>query len=158
MNGWVTGLAKLACALLVLLLIPVQAVIIPLAASETMANFPGYHPLAIAGIVWAIVAVACIQSVLVLLWVLLSMVGRGRIFVPTALGVLTAMAWVAAVFTGLMALAFAALTVTSALPGLVAIGLIAGALIGVMAFLVFIVIRGLLSTATSYAAELAEVI
>jgi len=62
------------------------------------------------------------------------------------------------VFTGLMALAFAALTVTSALPGLVAIGLIAGALIGVMALLVFIVIRGLLSTATSYAAELAEVI
>jgi hypothetical protein len=158
MSGWVTGVAKLASLLLILLLVPVQAVIIPLAAGENMANFPDYRPLAVAGIVWAIVAVLCVQVVLALVWVLLSMVGRGRIFVPNALRVLTAMIWAAAVFTALMVLAFITLNIASAIPGLVLIGLLAFGLVGVMAVLVFIVIRGLLSTATTYADELAEVI
>jgi hypothetical protein len=158
MNPWIAGLAKLVSVLLILLLTPVQAVIIPLAASENMANFPDYRPLAIAGIVWAIVAVACVQAVLALLWVLLSMVGRGRIFVPNALRVLSAMIWCAVAFTGLVLLALVVLTIASATPALVLIGLIAGGLVGVMAILVFIVIRGLLSTATTYADELAEVI
>lgn len=158
MNDWIAGAARFVTALLIALLIPVQALIVPLAAAEVARQFPDYAPLSVAGIVWAIVAIACGQAILALIWVLLGMAGRGRIFVGDALRMLTAMTWCAAAFTFLMVLGLVVLTVAEAIPPLAALGTIGGALTGIMAILVFIVLRGLLATAAATAGELAEVI
>lgn len=158
MNDWIAGAARLVTALLIVLLIPVQAIVVPHAAAEVVAEFPEYDWLAIGGIVWAVIAIACVQAVLALLWVLLGIAGRGRIFLGDALRILTAMIWCAAAFTALMILFFVVLNVASAIPPIAALGTIGGALAGFMAVLVFIVLRGLLSTAAATAGELAEVI
>ncbi|KAA9135838.1 DUF2975 domain-containing protein [Microbacterium caowuchunii] len=114
-------------------------------------------PLAVAGIL----TIACGETVLVALWILLSQVRRGSIFTPRAFGWVDTMIAAGVVATAL-ALAVTTLVALVLEPPLDAPGLVvmAGGLVVLSAtfVLLMVVMRGLLRTATAMQAELAEVV
>ena len=149
----------LRVALVVLLLGTVLAqILVPVVASEEARTFPEVEYLVVPYSVAGILAIACVQVALLVVWRLLSMVDGGVIFSRRALrwvDVITACAVVATVLCAGPLIHL--LAVHGGGPGIV-LGL-AAALAGGLAFvLLMVVMRGLLESAIADRTELDEVI
>jgi len=158
MNRAVIVSAQAAIVVILLVTLLVQAVVIPLFASEAAFVHPEVGWLSGPGMLWAIAVVACGQAVLICTFRLLGMVSRGRIFQPVAFRWVAAMIAACLVAAALTASALIGFFALGLGPGSVPIALIAAAATFVGVALVLVVMRGLLAQAASFERELAVVV
>jgi hypothetical protein len=141
-----------------------QAVVIPVTAADEVERFPPYEPYAVPYVIVAILGVACVQIVLVAMWMLLGMVDRKAIFSPRAFR------WVdvvigATVAATLLALGVAGHLMFGAVPepdDMAMLGALGGAVVcagaGAAFAMLVVILRGLLRKAADLEAEMAEVV
>ncbi|WP_413318006.1 DUF2975 domain-containing protein [Agrococcus sp. 1P02AA] len=110
------------------------------------------------GILGCIAIILCAQVALVVMWRLLSMVARERIFDPRALRLVDVMTACALAASALFAVALGILAIAGALPPVVAIFATVGCFGAAGIGLLLIVMRGLLTKATDLEHEMAEVV
>ena len=149
----------LRVALIVLLVFSVLGqVLVPVYATEVARTFPEVEDLVVPYSVLGILAIACAQVALVVVWRLLSMVTGGVIFTRSALGWVDLIVACGGLATVLSAGVMLHLLAThGGGPGV--LFLLAVTLFGGAAFvLLMVVMRGLLVAAIEDRAELAEVI
>ncbi|MEU5849829.1 DUF2975 domain-containing protein [Saccharopolyspora shandongensis] len=165
MNRIVIVLLRVGIVVAVLLGLFGQIVVIPTAAADEVDRFPPYAPFAAPYMAVAITGVACVQAVLVAVWMLLSMVRRDAIFTPRAFR------WVdiiigASVVATLLAIGTAGHLFVASIPspddGMDVVSALAAAVacvgVGTLFAMLVVVMRSLLRKATDLQAEIAEVI
>ncbi|MEU6267355.1 DUF2975 domain-containing protein [Saccharopolyspora shandongensis] len=165
MNRIVIVLLRVGIVAAVLLGLFGQIVVIPTAAGDEVDRFPPYAPFAAPYVAVTIIGVACVQAVLVAVWMLLSMVRRDAIFTPRAFR------WVdiiigASVVATLLAIGTAGHLSVASIPspddGMDVISALAAAVacvgVGTLFAMLVVVMRSLLRKATDLQAEIAEVI
>jgi hypothetical protein len=137
----------------------VVQVLLPGVAAEIGDRYHEVTHLAVPYAVLAILAVVCVQVALVAVWRLLVLVEGGTIFTRDALRPVDVIIGCGAVATLLTigVMLHLGLVVRLGGPG-IGLVLAAGSALGVAFVLLMVVMRGLLTTATSYRTELAEVI
>lgn len=158
MSRLVVVLLRLVLVVLLLGLLLAQ-VLTPIVAHETGTQFPEFQRLVVPYSVLAILAIACIQSALAMVWKLLSLTTRGEVFTARALP------WVDAIIISAAVATLLALAVLIHVIGIVQTGgpgvllaLLGSVAAGSGLVLLMTVLRGLLKSATEYRSELAEVI
>lgn len=157
-NSLLVTLRVLIAALLVGALI-VQAVTIPWMAHALSSDFPEVANLAIPYTAAAIAGIGCAQVVLVATWRLTLLVGSGSIFDSSALRWVTMMVRAAAVATVLtLAVALHATLVIGLGPVTVPLALCGGAVAAGAAWIILVIMRGLLAMAVAHKVELDEVV
>lgn len=142
-----------------------QAVVIPATASAEVDRFPPYEPYAVPYAAVAITCVACVQAVLVAVWMLLSMVERDAIFTRRAFR------WVDTVIGATLVATLLAVGVTVHLlladiptpdDGVALNGALGSAVVcvgvGAAFVMLVVVMRGLLHKATQLTTEMAKVV
>ncbi|MEV6231065.1 DUF2975 domain-containing protein [Saccharopolyspora shandongensis] len=165
MNRIVIVLLRVGIVAAVLLGLFGQIVVIPTAAADEVDSFPPYAPFAAPYVAVTIIGVACVQTVLVAVWMLLSMVRRDAIFTPRAFR------WVdiiigASVVATLLAIGTAGHLSVASIPspgdGMDVVSALAAAVacvgVGTLFAMLVVVMRSLLRKATDLQAEIAEVI
>ncbi|MFI0463252.1 MULTISPECIES: DUF2975 domain-containing protein [Saccharopolyspora] len=165
MNRIVIVLLRVGIVAAVLLGLFGQIVVIPTAAADEVDSFPPYAPFAAPYVVVTIIGVACVQAVLVAVWMLLSMVRRDAIFTPRAFR------WVdiiigASVVATLLAIGTAGHLSVASIPspgdGMDVVSALAAAVacvgVGTLFAMLVVVMRSLLRKATDLQSEIAEVI
>ncbi|MEV0699060.1 DUF2975 domain-containing protein [Saccharopolyspora sp. NPDC050389] len=165
MNRIVIVLLRIGIVAAALLGLFGQIVVIPTTAADEVDSFPPYAPFAAPYAAVAIVGVACVQVVLVAVWMLLSMVRRDAIFTPRAFR------WVdiiigSSVVATLLAIGVAGHLSVASIPspgdGMDVISALAAAVasvgVGVLFAMLVVVMRSLLRKATDLQTEIAEVI
>jgi len=132
---------------------------VPQLAGSAAREFPELEYLAVPYTVLLIVTVACVQAVLVALWVLLSRVRQGAIFTDRSFGWVNVIIAAGAIATVLV------FGLEIHLLGIVDVGppplgiLLSGIVVAGAAFvLIMVVMRGLLRSATALQSELDEVV
>lgn len=150
--------AKVVIAIILVVSLAGQVFVIPFVADEMARLYPEAEALRVPGIVGCIVLVICAQVALVCVWRLLSMVAGASIFDASAFGWVNALIGCCAVFTGLIALAFAILTAANVMQPGVMLMLLAAFIAGVGGTLLLVVMKGLLWKASRLEQDLAEVV
>jgi len=159
MSRVVVRAAKATLVFGCILTLVVQLLFIPLIAAETVRGFPEVAYLRWPGIVGCIAIVICAQVVMVCTWRLLTLVSESSIFAPESLRYVDVMVGASLAASALFAAAFVTLSAANATggPG-VAFLLIAGTGGSLGIALILSVMRSLLTQATSFKHELAEVV
>ncbi|WP_072314545.1 DUF2975 domain-containing protein [Agrococcus sp. Marseille-P2731] len=150
--------AKVVIVVALLLSLTGQGFFVPLLAAEAVREMPEAAGLRWPGIIGCIAIILCVQVALLVMWRLLSMVARDRIFDARAFGLVGIMIACALAASALFAVALVVLAVASALPPVVAIFLIMGFFGAAGIGLLLVVMRGLLTKATDLEHEMAEVV
>ncbi|MFD1714484.1 DUF2975 domain-containing protein [Amnibacterium flavum] len=137
-----------------------QAFIVPVIAA-VLAGSSDHPEVGLPYTVVGIAIIACVEIALVAVWVLLSMVHRGRIFVAHAFGWVDTIVWAAAAATVLVAglgahIYFVVEPVIDA-PGVILV-LFCLTILGGGFTLLLVVMRSLLQSATALQSELEEVV
>lgn len=157
MNKLVIRLLRVALVVLLLGTVLGQ-VLVPLLAAQAAKTFPEVEYLVVPYSVAGILVIACGQIVLLVIWRLLSMVGRGVIFTRRAVPWVDVITVCGAVATVLSAGVMTHLLVVhGGGPGII-LGLATSIAVGVTFVLLMIVMRGLLGLAIADRSELDEVI
>jgi hypothetical protein len=157
MHALVIRLLRVALVVLLLGSVLAQA-LVPLFASQAAKTFPEVEYLVVPYSVAGILAIACGQIVLLVIWRLLSLVNGGVIFTSRALRWVDVIIVCAAVATTLsVGVMTHLLAVHGGGPGII-FGLAATLACGVTFVLLMIVMRGLLELAIADRTELDEVI
>lgn len=158
MNTIAAWLLRVALAALLLGALLTQ-VLVPIAATEIGVEYPEVAHLVIPYSVVAVLAIACIQVALGVLWRLLGLVSGGVIFTPRALRWVDVITCCAIAFTLLVAGVLVHLVgvVQVGGPGVVLV-LAASVASGTALVLLMVVMRGLLKVSIAYRNELDAVI
>ncbi|MDQ2625375.1 MAG: DUF2975 domain-containing protein [Actinomycetota bacterium] len=149
---------RLALGVVLLGTLFVQALIIPLLASEAAREAPEVAHLRPGYMVGAILVVLCVQVAIVCVWRLLGFVRSGSIFSPRAFAWvdrITGSIWAAVLILAGM---FVHLSAIDAMPPAVFLFLVGGVVTGLCLALLVVVMRALLVRATQLEADLSEVI
>lgn len=135
------NLVKGALAALVALLVFVQVVVVPFSASGTMTAFPEVTAMWVPGVVWAVLAIACVQIALLTTWHLLTAAhARGSIR-DVARAPVNVYIGTAAAFVALMAVGFVTLQALSWSPPLVTLVIVGEGALGVVILLALLGLR-----------------
>ncbi len=159
MNQAAIVLSKVFVVLLMVAGVLLQAVILPVLAAESAAQFPEVAFLEAPILVLCVLFVLCGEVVLVCVWVLLSLVARDAIFSARAFTYVDVMI-AALIVAPALAVAAALVMILSANVGPPGLLLLAfGVTLGCIALaLVLVVMRGLLVKASEQESYLAEVV
>ncbi|WP_104092228.1 DUF2975 domain-containing protein [Arthrobacter sp. GMC3] len=156
MNESVIGLLRAFLVALFLGTLLGQIVIVPNYASESAAQFPEVAFLTVPYTLVVIVAIACLQLVLLAIWVLLDRVQSGAIFTSEAYR------WVNVIIVAAASATALVLLLGSHLLGVMHVGgpgvlvaVVGASVCGTTFVLLMLVMRGLLHSATAMGRELA---
>ncbi|AZS46128.1 DUF2975 domain-containing protein [Microbacterium oxydans] len=149
---------RLLLVLLALLSVLVEVAFLPQLGQSMVEVFPETEPLLVPGLIWGILVIACGQAVLLIVWKLLSLVRRDRLFSESAFPWIRAIIGFSLGALAIVVVGFIAANAMGYTPPLVMYGLIGLALLCLAFALIMRTMLGLLRRATHLNDEMKEVV